>query len=292
MTARIISLIITGIILLVLSIAYIKYVILDDYIYPFRVYVKWIPAAVLLLSTGLTGLYLIKCEISNLSIRIKSHIKFYVILLWVYACCITGDILLCLGSTYYLGGMVSFMIGYILISILHLTHSYPNLNLLHTKKLLVGCWIIAVITMTVVAFIIKTDSEINHKFDSIADVIGIIVYATVIASTEICCLAYYLTSHRTHRLARWHVNLGAILLITGVSLFIISDIMVIFNDITVRSKFIEIADMMLYWLSLYLIYGSVIVHEMPRDISSLDYNILGASESLPPYIDDVSYDVQ
>ena len=104
---------IVGVILLIVSIVYTKYTIFDDQYYSYKPYVKWIPAGILCLLSGCISLYKIK----NVDYE---HAKYYIFLLWIYVFCVIGDILLSLDDKYYLFGMISFMISYILIGLMHI----------------------------------------------------------------------------------------------------------------------------------------------------------------------------
>lgn len=270
---------VAGIINTILCCMYFRYAILDERFISYKAYVKWIPAGILFLMSMITGFY---------SLHRKAYIRarHYIFLICFYLFCMIGDILLSLDG-YYLIGMGSFMISYILIGSIHIKYGYNKLDSINSKKLIIGCYIICMICMFVVVFVVRTDSLNHNKFSSIVGVIGVLLYTKVIATTNIQMFTYFLTSPNTHWFMCWNFNLESVILCIATFLFSVSDCLVIYNDILYHSVNIEIAELAIYWISIYLIFLGIATHKVPRNVDYDDSAIVVFNTDINGSVTDV-----
>jgi len=266
MNYRIGSSLVVGIINIILGVVYFKYVLLDKHLNSYKTYIKWIPAGILFLASAILGFH-------SLHYKAYVHARHYIFLVCFYLFCIIGDIILSLDGC-YLFGMVSFMISYIIIGLIHARYGYNKLNSVHPKKLIIGSYIIFMICMTVIVFIIKTDSREYNKFNSTISIIGILWYTKIIATTNIQMFIYFLTSPNTHWIMCWNFNMESVILCVATILFSISDCMVIYNDILYHSIYLEIAELSVYWISIYLFFLGIATHRVSKNVDNNSADII------------------
>lgn len=216
---------------------YIKYVLLDN-AWP-EIYIKWIPATLLLLQTG----YFLAINRLFINQNKNSYHKY---LMFGYIACIVGDILLIDHEKItYMFGMLAFFFSYLFFGLGRITNVPYHMRYIK-REIMVGVILLLIVELCYMTFIISSALN-NNDYNDFYTIFAICVYSFVIMFCIFSNYVYLVMQQ----------DLSACFSLIGVILFAVSDCIIIMHDIRFQIIYLEIIGMILYWLGLIVLGCSV-----------------------------------
>lgn len=219
---------------------YVNYVLLDN-ITDFEIYIKWIPAFLFAMQSGL---YILNHQIK----RNKLQANFCLFLFFGFIMCMIGDLFLIFKmEVMYIFGMAFFMMSYLFFGTSRITsinNTFVCIN--HKIKISIG---IVIIFSCLIAFLVYIiDLSLNSQtFNSIPMIVAICIYSLFIG--------YSVTANYIYLVI--NVSRSALLSFVGVVLFALSDGIIILHDVQYTNVYVESIGMIVYWTGLNILSWSV-----------------------------------
>ena len=222
---------------MVIAIAYIKFVVHDGKT-NIAFFIKWIPSALLSVQS-----IILACSYKFTSN--DKHMYFYCLyLVTAYIFCITADVLLIYDTIpFFMMGMLMFLFVYFLFGMARIYHIREYISCNNNKFItFLGIIFIAIAQICYIVNAIILALE-NDNIDNIPFIILICVHCCFIIFS-ISCNYIYLVSFQT-----W----SSLLSFIGVVMCSTSNCILIFHKIKYTYEYLEILALALYWCSLTMI---------------------------------------
>ena len=177
----------------------------------------------------------------------ESHINYCKYLFFAYILCGFGDFVLLLSGKYALiSGLSIFCIVYVLFGSSRINNilaprlnGYPN-----CAAFTMSLYILFALFGLLIALYYILD---NKSYCNIYFISGVIIYFSAMLYAGSIYLTYYILNRK----------IGSFFAFAGITLFMLSDFLIILHDVKYTIVYIEIAIMLLYWTGITMISWSI-----------------------------------
>lgn len=233
MNSIIINIIFITIVSIIISVLYVYFGIIRN-IVVYQLSLKWIPAFLLAVTIVIT-----KCIDRAKVSTVLPAVAFLV--------CSIGDFVI------VFPGIVTFSVGMVLFAAAYIIFGYLRMRkLIHelkpTRFLLMTCSVLTVVYLRIIVYVIN-EIIINQVENATLLINAVFIYGIIMIYAELMHVMYVVTRYTN----------GAILSCFGLNLFIISDVVLILNNIVYHAVVLEICVMYLYWSGISIIAWALLI---------------------------------
>ncbi|MEM0354129.1 MAG: lysoplasmalogenase family protein [Thermoplasmata archaeon] len=228
------------------AICYIKLALIDKN--KIELFTKWIPSALLSLHSGSwTIIYRLRLETN----------MFIFSLLYTVAnvFCFIGDIILIIpNETYFIMGMLAFLIAYIFFGSARVNDILAYLNLYICSKYLENRGKIIILKLVLPITLIFMTSMIGLIYSLVLMVNGNVSYGRSLIFPSIIYFFGIMYAMSTHFVnLSFYNKISSGISFVGILFLVISDFLIILHDFRYNEVYLEILVMVIYWSGLVMI---------------------------------------